>query len=183
MLQECDSMLIMEWTSKQEIGSRPATVKEVFSREEGILSSWINLDLKNIGQVVCIVWSVCLVGQRYRQRDLEEGIKIGNWGCKDVVGWWNKQKRDVQKDEEGRSLLKIIKMRIINWTEHILTAIGLIRIVFKGKVKKGRGRKHLTSWTAYNMGCYVKALAWNRKEWRLQWCLETSIWWCYIMSW
>src|SRR6266576_382167 len=154
--------LTCKGNSEAEIKARIGMAKEAFNRKKRILCGKLDNSLRK-RLAKCFVWSVFLYGSetwtmRKREKQRIEKIKRVDKVTNAVV---------LQRVEEDRSLLKIIRERKRRWLGHIMRGENLLKSVIEGMVdgRNKRGRKRIKMTDDIGRGHYaqIKKEAQDRK--------------------
>src|SRR6266576_1795586 len=160
--------LTCKWNSEAEIKARIGMAKEAFNRKKRILR-------KRLAK--CFVWSVFLYGSetwtmRKREKQRIEAFEMWVWRRMEKIKWVDKVTNAIvlQRVEEDRSLLRVIRERKRRWLGHIMRGENLLKSVIENMVdgRNKRGRKRIKMTDDIGRGHYaqIKKEAQDRKVWR-----------------
>ena len=152
--------------------------KEAFNRKRSIFCGPLEKELRKT-LVKCFVWSVALYGaetwklRRNEQKRLE-ALEMWIWRMMERIKWTDKIKNAIvlERVEEGRIMLQLIKKRKRNWLGHWLRRNCLLKDAVEGMVNgnevRGRKRYQMIDNIIIN-GLYedTKRKAEKRVEWRM----------------
>ena len=164
-----------------EIKSRITMVKAAFNKKKTLLTSKLDLNLRN-KLVKCYIWSMDLYGAetlalRAADQKYLESFETWCWRRMEKISWTDHVRNEdvLLRVNEQRDILHEIRKQKANWIGHILRRNWLLKQAIEGKIKgemevtrrQGRRRKKLLDDLKDKRGySHLKEEALDRTMWR-----------------